>query len=57
MSRSLAKSGNAMATKSLKEKWLSIVQSTREKGENEVGGSSIVTGGGIRLGNMVVACG
>ena len=43
MSRSLAKSGNAMATKSLKEKWLSIVQLMREKGENEVGGSSIVT--------------
>ena len=29
--------------KSLKEKWLSIVQSTREKGENEIGGFSIVT--------------
>ena len=43
MSGSPAKSGNAMATKSLKEKWLSIVQSMREKGENEVGGSSIVT--------------
>ena len=29
--------------KSLKEKWLSIVQSTVEKGENEIGGSSIIT--------------
>ena len=29
--------------KSLKEKWLSIVQSTREKGENEVRGPSTVT--------------
>ena len=43
MSRSPAMSGKAMATKSLKEKWLSMVQSAREKGENEVGGSSIVT--------------
>ena len=43
MSRSLAKSGKAIATKLLKEKWLSMVQSTREKGENEVGGSSTVT--------------
>ena len=33
-----------MATKSLKEKWLSMVQSAREKEENEVGGSSTVTG-------------
>ena len=32
-----------MATKSLNKKWLSIVQSTREKGENEVGGSSTIT--------------
>ena len=32
-----------MATKSLKEKWLSMVQSAREKGENEIGGSSTVT--------------
>ena len=32
-----------MATKSLKEKWLSMVQSAREKGENGVGGSSTVT--------------
>ena len=43
MSRSLAKSGKAIATKSLKEKWLSIVQSMREKGENVIGGSSAVT--------------
>ena len=32
-----------MAMKSLNEKWLSIVQSTGEKGENEIGGSSTVT--------------
>ena len=32
-----------MATKSLNEKWLSIVQSMGEKGENEIGGSSTVT--------------
>ena len=43
MSRSPARSGKATATKSLKEKWLSMVQSMREKGENEVGGSSTVT--------------
>ena len=43
MSRSPAKSGNAIATKSLKEKWLSIVQSAREKGEKGIGGSSTVT--------------
>ena len=43
MSRSPAKSGKATAMKSLNEKWLSIVQSTEEKGENETGGSSIVT--------------
>ena len=43
MSRSPAKSGKATAMKLLKEKWLSIVQLTVEKGENEVGGSSIVT--------------
>ena len=43
MSRSPAKSGKAIATKSVKEKWLSIVQSTREKGEDEIGGSSTVT--------------
>ena len=29
--------------KSSKEKWLSIVQSAREKGENEIGGSSTIT--------------
>ena len=45
MSRSLAKSGKAIAMKSLKEKWLSIVQLAREKGENGIGGSSIVTRG------------
>ena len=43
MSRSPAKSGKAIAMKSLKEKWLSMVQSAREKGENGTGGSSIVT--------------
>ena len=43
MSRSPAKSGKAIAMKSLKEKWLSIVQLAREKGENGIGGSSIVT--------------
>ena len=43
MSRSPAKSGKAIAMKSLKEKWLSIVQSAREKGENGIGGSSTVT--------------
>ena len=43
MSRSPAKSGNAMATKSSNEKWLSIVQSAAEKGENGIGTSSIVT--------------
>ena len=43
MSRSPAKSGKAIAMKSLKEKWLSIVQSAREKGENEIGGFSIIT--------------
>ena len=44
MSRSPAKSGKATAMKSLKEKWLSIVQSAGEKGENGTGGSSIITG-------------
>ena len=43
MSRSPAKSGNATAMKSLKEKWLSVVQSAGEKGEKGIGGSSIVT--------------
>ena len=32
-----------MAMKSLNEKWLSIVQSTGEKGENEIGGFSTIT--------------
>ena len=45
MSRSPAKSGKATATKSLKEKWLSIVQSATEKGEKGIGGPSIVTTG------------
>ena len=36
-------SGKATATKSLKEKWLSMVQSEREKGENGIGRSSIIT--------------
>ena len=43
MSRSLAKSRKAIATKSLKEKWLNMVQSAREKGENGTGGSSTIT--------------
>ena len=43
MSRSLAMSGKATATKSLKEKWLSMVQLVREKGENGMGGSSTIT--------------
>ena len=43
MSRSPAKSGNATAMKSLKEKWSSIVQLVREKGEKGIGGSSTVT--------------
>ena len=43
MSRSPAMSGQAMAMKSLKEKWLSMVQSVRENGENGIGGSSTVT--------------
>ena len=42
MSRSPAMSRKAMATKSLKEKWLSWVQSAREKGEKGIGGSSTV---------------
>ena len=36
-------SGKATATKSLKEKWLSRVQSVREKGENGMGGPSTIT--------------
>ena len=36
-------SGKAIAIKSLKEKWLIIVQSVEEKGEKGIGGSSIVT--------------
>ena len=43
MSRSPARSGKAIATKLLKEKWPSVVQSTREKGENETGGFSTIT--------------
>ena len=36
-------SGKAIAMKSLKEKWLSIVQSAEEKGEKGIGGSSTIT--------------
>ena len=36
-------SRKAIAMKSLKEKWLSIVQSAKEKGEKGIGGSSTVT--------------
>ena len=36
-------SGKAIAMKSLKEKWLSIVQSADEKGEKGIGGFSTVT--------------
>ena len=43
MSRSPAMSGKAIATKSSNKKWLSIVQSAREKGENGMGTSSTVT--------------
>ena len=43
MSRSPAMSRKAMAMKSLKEKWLSKVQSARENGENGIGGSSTIT--------------
>ena len=43
MSRSPAMSRKAIAMKSLNEKWLSMVQSATEKGENATGGSSIVT--------------
>ena len=43
MLRSPAKSGKATAMKSLKEKWLSIVQLAEEKGENEMGESSTIT--------------
>ena len=43
MSKSPAKSGKAIAMKSLKEKWLCMVQSAEEKGENGIGGSSTVT--------------
>ena len=46
MSRSPAMSGKAIAMKSLKEKWLNIVQSAEEKGEKGIGGSSTVTEGG-----------
>ena len=43
MSRSLAKSGKAVAIKSLKEKWEKSVQSTKVNGEKEIGGSSTIT--------------
>ena len=42
-------SGNATATKSSKEKWLRRVQSVREKGENGIGGPSIVTKSTVTL--------
>ena len=45
MSRSPGKSGKATATKLLKEKWLSMVQLTTEKGEKGIGGPSTITGG------------
>ena len=38
-------SGKATAIKLLKEKWLSIVQSVKEKGEKGIGGPSTVTPG------------
>ena len=43
MSRSLAKSGKAVAIKSLKEKWEKSVQSAKVNGEKEIGGSSTIT--------------
>ena len=43
MSRSPARSGKATATKLLKEKWLNMVQSIGENGENGIVGSSIIT--------------
>ena len=43
MSRSPAKSGKAIAMKSLKEKWERSVQLAREKGEKEVGVSCTIT--------------
>ena len=43
MSRSLAKSGKATATKSLKEKWERSVQLVREKREKDIGVSGTVT--------------
>ena len=45
MFKSPAKSGKAIAMKSLKEKWLSMVQLAEEKGENGIGGSSTITEG------------
>ena len=47
-------SGKATAMKSLKEKWLSRVQSVREKGEKGIGGSSTVTSQGRTI---VSSCG
>ena len=43
MSRSSAKSGKAITTKSLKEKWERSIQSVRENGEKDVGVSTTVT--------------
>ena len=39
MSRSLAKSGKAVAIKSLTEKWEKSIQSTKVNGEKDMGGS------------------
>ena len=50
MSRSPAMSGKAIATKPLKEKCSSSVQSAREKGENEIGGFSTITKTRVRQG-------
>ena len=43
MSRSLTKFGKTVAIKSLKEKWEKRVQSTKVKGEKQMGGSPTVT--------------
>ena len=43
MSRSSAKSGNAVVIKSLKEKWEKSVQSAKVNGEKEIGSPSTVT--------------
>ena len=43
MSRSSAKSGKAVVTKSLREKWEKREQSAKVKWEKEIGGTSTVT--------------